>query len=1402
MTPKMPRPTQLLPFLIALSLVLLSCVAAFAQEEGPQQTGTQYDRGTAPQHAAGVSSLGSYISADLGTINLSNGALNFKLPLGNVGGRGFWVPLTLNYSSKVWSAGSGSDTKPDVEPTFPPKKPVGGSVVYAMYDAGADEIDAQNRVAPGWTIGAQPMMKADTIGINPVPNDCAFYYKLTKLTLVLPDKGEIQLRDDLTNGAPLPVPPGMGCQYRDGNRGNRWHATDGSGLIFISNDANGVVNGVLNGVVITADGMRYSFTSINPSPSGEGVGLARCTSMTDRNGNKVEITYPSGSEVRYTDQLGRVTTVVRQSNQLIVVTVPGYEGQTHAYKIKLGPMSQHFRSDEDPGAGVDVITGDLDAELLGRYDHPLPHVELFPNSWGAFKQVINGRDVVSELELPDGRSLHFKYNKYGEVAEVVMPTGGKVEYDYAPAGSLPAGNTLSWEKGTGAPLPSSVFDIDRALVKRRTYPDAQTLEATWSYSYGLQPIGGANYPSAAVNAHAGDGTDAASLLLDQRHYFRNGGRYLGHVNPHSNGTGYNWWTTGIEWRTETRDANGAIISASEQDWSQRTPVVWTTGYGTEQEQPENDNRVTEARQILNTGLTAETTTLYDQYNNPTEIIEYDFDGSLKRRTVSTHVNSSTPINGFNYTSDAIHILRLPLSRTVYDGSGTKSAESVFEYDNYSGNGNSLPLADYVTASGHDSSYGPGKLTRGNLTRTGSWLRTPGVAGESYLYTYSRYDTLGNVVSLRDARGAVSSISYTDNFGDGSDPLNPANNPVTPTYALPTLITSPPPNPGEAAHTASSQYDYSTGLLTGFRDRNNVVTQTLYQDAFDRPTLVKSALGVSGVESHSRMYYAPATAHGVTLAGNDVLTATDLAALDDAKLRNWTQTDGYGRTVESWREDPQGDVKVETIYDALGRQSQVSNPYRPAVQGETAFYTSTAYDLAGRVRSVTTSDNATVQTNYDGERMLVTDQAGQRRLSKMNALGQLTDVWEITAADAATVSVTFPGQAAMAGYLTHYDYDVLDNPTRVTQGTQPPRTFTYDSLKRIVATFNPESGSVAYDYDQSGNLTQKTDARNITTTYTYDALNRITSRTYPNDGGLTQPVYYKYDTQSLPGGAPAFERGPSSGRLVAVLYGGGTNITGSYQGYDDGGRIQRSFQVTHDGQANKTYSFLNYEYDRAGNLKSETYPSGRIVTSSYDAVGRLSAVSGQKTGEANKTYVSQLSYAASGAVKDLQLGNGLWEQTILNSRLQPTEIRLGTLKGGIDRLKLTYAYGTTTNNGNVQSQSMAVPTVGSAPGFTLAQSYAYDALNRLQWAEEKNGATQVWKQSYLYDRFGNRRIDTGLDQSANKRTTDNIKPLAFDNPTINPADNRMAASQGYGYDAAGNLTITPNRLDQTKSYKYE
>src|SRR5438093_12544541 len=80
---------------IPLVLIFVCMVAAQPQ--------SQYDHGTPTQHVSGISDIASYLSTELGSVNLSNGAINMKIPAGCVGSRGFTIPFSLNYSSKVWS---------------------------------------------------------------------------------------------------------------------------------------------------------------------------------------------------------------------------------------------------------------------------------------------------------------------------------------------------------------------------------------------------------------------------------------------------------------------------------------------------------------------------------------------------------------------------------------------------------------------------------------------------------------------------------------------------------------------------------------------------------------------------------------------------------------------------------------------------------------------------------------------------------------------------------------------------------------------------------------------------------------------------------------------------------------------------------------------------------------------------------------------------------------------------------------------------------------------------------------------------------------------------------------------------------------------------------------------------
>ena len=198
------------------------------------------------------------------------------------------------------------------------------------------------------------------------------------------------------------------------------------------------------------------------------------------------------------------------------------------------------------------------------------------------------------------------------------------------------------------------------------------------------------------------------------------------------------------------------------------------------------------------------------------------------------------------------------------------------------------------------------------------------------------------------------------------------------------------------------------------------------------------------------------------------------------------------------------------------------------------------------------------------------------------------------------------------------------------------------------------------------------------------------------------------------------------------------------------------------------------------LQQQTYPSGRIVDYDYDPAGRPKFAKDQAKTEKYISMETSNAYWPHGAVKDAQLGNGRWEHSIFNNRLQPTQTGLGATQGSSSLLQLNLTYSTTSNNGNLLTETITAPGL-PAP---LAQTYSYDGVNRLLSAAE----TGSWSRTYGYDAFGNRWVD-----AANEA-------LVMATPTaqgqFNPATNRLTKSfdnvalPGTPYDAAGNLTSHP------------
>ncbi|MGH9760080.1 MAG: RHS repeat domain-containing protein, partial [Blastocatellia bacterium] len=583
-------------------------------------------------------------------------------------------------------------------------------------------------------------------------------------------------------------------------------------------------------------------------------------------------------------------------------------------------------------------------------------------------------------------------------------------------------------------------------------------------------------------------------------------------------------------------------------------------------------------------------------------------------------------------------------------------------------------------------------------------------------------------------------------------------------------------------TDSKGNEVGTGKLTSATDANGKMTTAQYNDPLDRLTNVSRPDGGSTSYQYSD---SPGNVSVTTTTAEDASQSiVTVKVFDGLGRATGTQTDESGAST----------ISTAQSYDGMGRVSQVSNPYRAS---DTILYTATAYDALSRVTSVTGTDSSTVNTYYSGNQTLVADQAGKERMSQADALGRLTDVYEITTQNngvqgspvpvaAMTEGITFPGRSEVANaYHTTYKYDALGDLMNVSQGpffpgesgNPPPRihsrNFTYDSLKRLLTAQNPESGTITYTYDLNGNLATKTDQRSpaVKITYAYDNLNRITGRSYSD---VTPAVSYVYDGVGL-SGAPNFK-----GRLTKMSSTvNGTTYENDYNSYDVMGRVTGYTQNV-GSQGYPT----SYGYNLAGALTSETYPSNRVVNTQYDTVGRLQTLSSGAT-----TYESNLSYAAFGGVLSVQLGNTLTEADTYNQRLQPSELKLGPSGNLFD---LTYGYTSTSNgtfdngsnNGNVREEKL---TITGSTTNTWDQKYTYDPLNRIASATETyNTNTQTWARNFLYDCFGNMWVTQPTQGGYGIGPT----PLRPQDPGAYATNNQLINGAGSGalttYDGVGNL----------------
>jgi RHS repeat-associated protein len=738
------------------------------------------------------------------------------------------------------------------------------------------------------------------------------------------------------------------------------------------------------------------------------------------------------------------------------------------------------------------------------------------------------------------------------------------------------------------------------------------------------------------------------------------------------------------------------------------------------------------------------TVKYNGYGLQTEQDIYDFGGTASSHGTGTLLREEK----WNYGGS---IINLVTEDDVYDGSNKLAGKTLYAYDG------TTPTASSGVPQ-HIAVSGP----RGNLTGITQYASS----GATYAYS-ATYEDTGSILTNSGPNGTTT-YTYDSTFTS-----------ITNT-ALPT------PSSGVALVVGATT-DLNSGVPQTAKDPNKQITSIPSYDAFLRPTAINYPDGGNTVVTYDS--YGNLNQVGIAVAQSPG-TSTDTQILYDSFGRQGRIAVANGL---DW-------YQRDSCYDANGNQQFASyayhgsgfsganeNPICSGSGGDTY-----AYDVLGRLKTVTRGDGETRSYTHKGRATQFVDENSVTRISQVDGLGRRAIVCEISSNNTMPSSgstVSCGTDITGAGFKTTYSY-VPTGTTTVTQGVQT-RTFLTDWLGRTTSVTEPESGTTTFSYAYNATglaVTRKRPKANqstptvlTTTTTQYDSLGRVVTITY--DDNLTPNKTYVYDAN--PTGGWAGQNGTNLvGRLAylgAIVGSNTATHTGQLFSYDPMGRVVGMWECGPStcGTSNQANRPLSYTYDWAGNMMTSTDGGGVTSTYTVSPANELQSLTSSVGNTMNPAAIISNVQNGPNGPNSFSLGNGL------------------TGVNGYDSLGRYYgAWVCSTSNvplctGGTQTYGEAVSLSGqhaTAECDTVlgqCMNYGYDEFSRLTSRTVTSGTVQNF--AYSYDRFGNRWSQTITAGS-----------LAGPQPSYNfNTSNNQITGTGYVYDAAGNMTN-----DSAHTYRYD
>ena len=311
------------------------------------------------------------------------------------------------------------------------------------------------------------------------------------------------------------------------------------------------------------------------------------------------------------------------------------------------------------------------------------------------------------------------------------------------------------------------------------------------------------------------------------------------------------------------------------------------------------------------------------------------------------------------------------------------------------------------------------------------------------------------------------------------------------------------------HLTVMQYNRALGVVTNLTDPNELKISRQY-DSLGRPVFEKRPDGTTTVTTYAWDFgktFSVPDAQGVQITQKSIIRVSEQSS-GQAAVTNWYDLKNRLIRTETLSADGTKIVCRENGYNRIGQSIAVSEPY---FSGASKNYTTSKYDVLGRVQYSTAPDGTITDNIYQGLTSKIIIDSNRRTGGVGTPKHQVQTI--LKTAQGLPVSVT----DAMSNTVT-YAYDAPGNLIRTVDPSSNTVEIEYNLRGSKIRQNDPDMGEWNYTYNARGQLINQTDANQNRIEFSYDLLGRAAARTNwimdaVNGLRLESTVHWFYDGTS-------------------------------------------------------------------------------------------------------------------------------------------------------------------------------------------------------------------------------------------------------------------------------------------------